>query len=53
MKEKDIKEKLFGKRRYSQIEKDYEEEIVSSIKVAIKINLIIIIFQQLKSGKVT
>ena len=34
------------------MEKDYEEEkIVSSIKVAIKINLIIIIFQQLKSGK--
>ena len=36
MKEKDIKKKLFGKRRYSQMEKDYEEKIVSSIKVAIK-----------------
>ena len=36
-KDKNIKEKLFGKRAHSKIEKDHEEEkCVSPLKVAVK-----------------
>ena len=52
-KEKDIKEKLFFLNEdILKLRKTMKKKkILSSIKVALNINLMIIIFQQLKSGK--
>ena len=54
-KEKDIKENFFANEDILKSRKTMKKkkQILSSIKVALKINLVIIIFYQLKSGKNT